>query len=121
MKKTGIATNIDDYIAQQPERIQSMLKQIRKIIREEAPEAIEKISYQMPAFSLNGILVYFAGQKNHIGFYPGAPGIEAFKEELLVYKGGKGSVQFPFDKPLPLKLIRDIVKFRVIQNSMKRR
>lgn len=121
MKKTGIAVNIDDYIAQQPGYIQAKLKQIRKIIREEAPDAVEKISYQMPAFALNGILVYFAAQKNHIGFYPGAAGIEAFKEELSVYKGGKGSVQFPPDKPLPLKLIRDIVKFRVIQNTGKGR
>jgi uncharacterized protein YdhG (YjbR/CyaY superfamily) len=116
MKKTGIPENIDQYIAQFPGEIQTRLKQIRAIIKKASPDAEEKISYQMPAFYLKGILVYFAAQKNHIGFYPTSSGVAAFKEELAGYQTGKGSIQFPMYKPLPLNLIRDIVKFRIIEN-----
>lgn len=116
MKKTGIPENIDQYIAQFPGEIQTRLKQIRAIIKKASPDAEEKISYQMPAFYLKGILVYFAAQKNHIGFYPTSSGVAAFKEELAGYQTGKGSIQFPLYKPLPLNLIRDIVKFRIIEN-----
>jgi len=117
---TTIKTNgIDTYIATFPKETQVLLEQIRTTIRNAAPEAEEVISYQMPAYKLNGILFYFAGYKNHIGFYPTSTGIEAFKKELSVYKGAKGSVQFPIDKPLPIELITEIVKFRVKENLEK--
>jgi len=108
--------SIDEYIEQFPEEIQTILQKIRSVIKEAAPEATEKISYQMPTFFLKGNLVHFAAYKNHIGFYPAPRGIEKFKEELSQFKGAKGSVQFPMDKPLPLELIRRIVLFRVEEN-----
>ena len=110
---------IDVYIAQFPENIQTLLQQMRVTIHEAAPEATEAFSYQMPTFRLNGNLVHFAAFKNHIGFYPVPSGLEAFKEELSAYKGGKGSVQFPIDQPLPLALVTKIVKFRVAENLAK--
>ena len=111
--------SIDEYIALFPPEVQKKLQEVRATIHEAAPEAQEKISYQMPAFSLNGNLVYFAAFKNHIGFYPIPSGIEAFKEELSKYPQGKGSVQFPFDRPLPLDLIRRIVLYRAEENKKK--
>lgn len=111
--------SIDAYIAQFSTEIQEKLKSFRQVIREEAPEAKEKISYQMPTFELFGNLVHFAAFKNHIGFYPAPSGIEAFKDELSVYKGAKGSIQFPLDKPLPYDLIRRIVRFRMAENMEK--
>jgi uncharacterized protein YdhG (YjbR/CyaY superfamily) len=108
---------IDKYINSFPEQIQQRLHQIRDTIRQAAPEATEKISYMMPTFFLNGNLVHFAGYKNHIGLYPSPSGIEAFQKELSVYKNAKGSVQFPHDQPLPLGLVGEIVKFRVMENS----
>lgn len=116
--KTPITT-IDDYIASFPAPIRKLLKDMRKAIKSAAPEAEERISYQMPAFSQNGILVYFAAFKNHIGFFPTTSGIGAFKKELSFYKGGKGSIQFPLDQPLPLTLVRKIVKFKVSENRVK--
>jgi uncharacterized protein YdhG (YjbR/CyaY superfamily) len=95
------------------------LESIRTVIKEAAPDAAETISYQMPTFTLQGNLVHFAAFKKHIGFYPTPIGIEAFKDELSVYEGGKGSVQFPLDKPMPLDLIRRIVEFRVRENLEK--
>ncbi len=118
-KETVKPNTIDEYIQQFSSEIQEILITIREVIREAAPEAKEKISYQMPAFELNGILVYFAAQKKHIGFYPTASGIEAFKEKLSEYKGAKGSVQFPYNKPIPYDLIRSIVKYRVEENMSK--
>lgn len=111
--------SIDEYISQFPPEVQEILCTIRKIIKEAAPDAEEKISYQMPTFVLNGNLVHFAAFKNHIGFYPTPSGIEAFKEKLSMYKGAKGSVQFPINKPIPYELIRDIVKYRVEENLKK--
>jgi uncharacterized protein YdhG (YjbR/CyaY superfamily) len=110
---------IDEYIATFPPEIQKLLQAMRETIQAAAPEATEKISYQMPTFYLNGNLVHFAAFKNHIGFYPAPRGIEAFREELSVYKGAKGSVQFPFDQPLPLELVSRIVKFRVAEALKK--
>lgn len=110
---------VNDYIAAYPDEIQKLLRQIRKVIREEALGAEETINYGIPTFKLNGNLVHYAGFKNHIGFYPAPVGIEQFKEKLSVYKQGKGSVQFPVNKPLPLQLIREIVRFRVLQNIAK--
>lgn len=111
--------SIDEYIDQFPMVVRPMLQKLREVIKEAAPEAIEKISYQMPTFVLHGNLVHFAGYKNHIGFYPTPSGIEVFKEALSGYKSAKGSVQFPIDKPLPYELIREIVKYRVEENIRK--
>jgi len=111
-QKAGF-TSIDEYIASFPADVQERLRQMRAAICEAAPEAQEKISYQMPTFFLQGNLVHFAAFKNHIGFYPAPRGIEAFKDELAAYEGAKGSVQFPLDQPLPLDLVRRIVLFRV--------
>ena len=110
---------IDEYISSQSPEIQTLLTQIRKTIKQAAPEAEEVISYQMPAYKYHGILVYFAAFKNHIGFYATPNGHSEFKEELSGYKQGKGSVQFPIDKPMPLDLIAKIVKFRVTENLNK--
>jgi len=108
---------IDEYIEAFPTNVQNILEKMRKTIRKAAPEAIEVISYQMPTFKLNGKnLVHFAAFKNHIGFYPIPTGIEAFKEELSQYKQGKGSVQFPIDKPIPYDLVEKVVKYRVKEN-----
>jgi uncharacterized protein YdhG (YjbR/CyaY superfamily) len=108
--------NIDDYIARYPQDVQAILKKIRTTIRKAAPDAEETISYQMPTFTLKGNLVCFAAFKKHIGFYPVPTGIAKFKKELSVYKQGRGSVQFPFDRPIPYGLISKIVKFRVEEN-----
>jgi len=107
---------IDAYIAQFPEEIQVLLLQMRATIHSAAPNATEAISYQIPTFKLNGNLVHFAAYKKHIGFYPASSGIEAFKDELSIYKSAKGSVQFPIDKPLPLELVTRIVQYRVAEN-----
>ena len=116
MEKNMSFNSIDEYIAQFPEEIQKILQKIRSVIKEAAPDATEKISYQMPTFFLKGNLVHFAAYKNHIGFYPVPSGIEKFKEDLSQFKGAKGSVQFPIDEPMPLDLIRRIVLFRVEEN-----
>ena len=120
MKKDQPApTTIDEYIAQYPKDVQKLLETMRATIRKAAPDAEEKIGYGIPTFTLNGNLVHFGGFKNHIGFYPGPGGVAAFKAELSEYAGAKGSVQFPFDKPLPLAKVTKIVKFRVKQNLEK--
>jgi uncharacterized protein YdhG (YjbR/CyaY superfamily) len=107
---------IDEYIKTFPKNIQRILEKMRQTIKEAAPEAVEAISYQMPTFKLNGKnLVHFAAFKNHIGFYPIPSGIEAFKKELSPYKQGKGSVQFPLDKPIPY----DLGKNRQVQGKRK--
>lgn len=111
--------NIDEYIAGFPPEVQEILQKIRLTIRKAAPKAEEAISYMMPTFKLHGNLVFFAAYKKHIGFYPAPRGNEAFKEELSAYDGGKGTVQFPLDKPIPYALIRKIVKFRVQENLDK--
>jgi len=111
----------EKYIAAFPDEIQQRLNLIRETIRQAAPEATEKISYGMPTFYLKGNLVHFAGYKNHIGLYPAPSGIEAFQKELSVYKNAKGSVQFPHNQPLPIDLIRAIVKFRVMENMEKKK
>lgn len=111
--------NIDEYIAGFPAEVQYLLEQVRHTIKNSASGAEEAISYGMPAFKLNGILVWFAAHKNHIGFYPHSSGIEVFKKELSKYKTSKGAIQFPIDKPLPLELIAEIVKFRVIEDMEK--
>ncbi len=112
---------IDEYIEAFPEDVQNILERMRQTIRKSAPEAVEAINYQMPTFKLNGKnLVHFAAFKNHIGFYPIPSGIKAFKKELSQYKVGKGSAQFPIDKPVPYDLVKKIVMFRVKENMKKR-
>ncbi|MGN6540279.1 MAG: iron chaperone [Ginsengibacter sp.] len=118
MEKTSFK-NVDEYIASFPENLRTLLEEMRTTIKKAAPKAEEVISYQMPAYKHFGILVYFAGHNNHIGFYPTASGIEAFKKELSIYKGAKGSVQFPLDKPLPSVLITKMVKFKLKENEQK--
>jgi uncharacterized protein YdhG (YjbR/CyaY superfamily) len=108
--------NINEYIAGFPEDIRKKLEKIREAIKKAAPSAEEKISYGMPAFALNGVLVYFAAFKNHIGFFPTAAGVAAFRKDLAAYDGSKGTVRFPLDKPIPLSLIGKIVKYRVKEN-----
>jgi uncharacterized protein YdhG (YjbR/CyaY superfamily) len=112
-------TTINEYIAQFPQNVQQILEKIRTLIKETAPEAVEKISYAMPGFYLNGMLVWFAGHENYIGFYPTGSGIEAFKKEVSAYKWSKGAVQFPLDQPIPYELIRKMVKFRIAENMKK--
>jgi uncharacterized protein YdhG (YjbR/CyaY superfamily) len=112
--------SIDDYIRRVPPEVQQVLQKIRLTIKKAAPKAKEAISYGIPAFTLEGKLVWFAAFKRHIGFYPGASAITTFKKELSGYKQAKGSVQFPFDEPLPFALVARIVKFRVKQNLSKR-
>ena len=115
IKKPGLQT-IDAYIAACPEAIQKKLQELRATIKTSAPEATEKISYQIPTFYLKGNLVHFAAFKDHISFFPTSSGREAFKQELSIYPGGKGTIHFPVDEPLPLELIGRIVKFRVAEN-----
>lgn len=107
---------VDEYILQCPLEVQEILEALRKVIKESAPDAQEKISWQMPTYVLHGNLVHFAAHKKHIGFYPGPSGIEVFKNELSEYKSSKGAVQFPIGKPMPYELISRIVKFRVAEN-----
>jgi uncharacterized protein YdhG (YjbR/CyaY superfamily) len=119
MKTYNVSKTIDDYIASFPAAVQAMLRELRNTIKAAAPDAVEKISYQMPAFSQNGILVYFAAHTNHIGFYPTSSGIKTFQKELSNYEVSKGTVRFPLDKPLPMKIISKIVRFRVKENLQK--
>lgn len=111
--------SIDEYISTFTPEVQDILQTLRQVIKESAPDAKEKISYQMPTFELHGNLVHFAAFKNHIGFYPAPSGIDAFKEELKDYHKSKGTLQFPIDKPLPYDIISRIVKYRVASNIEK--
>ena len=110
---------VDEYISDFPAATKSMLKDLRKIIKQAAPQAEEIISYNMPAYKLQGVLVYYAGYNAHIGFYPTGSGIASFQKKLSAYKTSKGTVQFPLDQPLPLDLISQMVKFRVKENLEK--
>jgi len=113
-KKFG---TMDEYISSFPEEVQVVLNEMRKTIREAAPGAKEAISYGIPTFKLNGNLVHFAAYRNHIGFYPTPSGIDAFRKEISRYQHSKGTVQFPINEPIPLDLIRRIVRFRVEENT----
>jgi uncharacterized protein YdhG (YjbR/CyaY superfamily) len=114
-----VASTIDEYIAGFPPEIQAILQQVRATIHAAAPEATETISYQMPTFALHGNLVHFAAFKHHIGFYPTPSGTAQFQQALAPYKGGKGSVRFPLDQPIPYELITEIVRFRAAENLAK--
>ena len=117
--KKGFKTT-DEYIASFPQNTQVVLQQVRQAIKEAAPQAQEVISYSMPAFKQNGILVWFAAFKNHIGFFPKVSAMEAFKRELSPYQTSKGTIRFPLDKPMPLNLIKEIVKFRVKEDQSEK-
>jgi uncharacterized protein YdhG (YjbR/CyaY superfamily) len=119
MKQKGNYSTVDEYIALQPVTLKAGLELFRKTIKKAAPGAEEMISYQMPAYKLNGMLVFFSAAKKHFGFYPTASPIIAFREKLKPYATSKGAVKFPFDKPLPLKLITEIVKWKVKENLRK--
>jgi uncharacterized protein YdhG (YjbR/CyaY superfamily) len=110
---------IDEYIAGVPEDVKDKLEQIRRVIKKAAPGAQETISYRMPAFKLNGVLVYFAAFKDHIGFFPTPSGMSAFQKELSAYDVSKGTARFPLDKPIPFDLIGKIVRYRVKENTEK--
>jgi len=112
---------IDEYIVTFPRNVQVILKELRRTIRDSAPEAEEAITYGMPAFKLNGNLVFFAAFKNHIGFYPTPSAIEAFKEELSDYEVSKGTIRFPMNRPVPLDLVRRIVAYRVKENQDRKK
>ena len=116
--KKGFKTT-DEYIDSFPQNIQAALQQVRQAIKDAAPKAQEVISYSMPAFKQTGILVWFAAFKNHIGFFPKVSAMEAFKEQLTLYKTSKGTIRFPLDKPMPISLIKEIVKFRVKEDQSK--
>ena len=115
MKRMG-PTDIDDYIDGFAPNVRKILQKIRKTIQTAAPGAAEAISYQIPTFKLNGNLIYFAGFQNHVSVYPAPRGAKEFKEELAVYEGGKGTVRFPLNEPIPYDLITRITKYRVQQN-----
>ncbi|MBE9915683.1 hypothetical protein G8C92_16840 [Paenibacillus donghaensis] len=119
MNKKITYGSIDEYISTFATEVQVILQSIRQVIKESAPDAKEKISYQMPTFELHGNLVHFAAFKHHIGFYPAPDGVEAFKEEIEPYHTSKGTIQFPIDQPIPYELIRKIVLFRVARNTEK--
>jgi uncharacterized protein YdhG (YjbR/CyaY superfamily) len=112
-------TRVELYIAKYPEQEQNLLRQLREIIHEEVPEVVETISWGMPTFNYLGNLVFFAGYKKHIGFYPLPSGIEAFKQELEGFPTTKGTIQFSLDKPLPEDLVRKLIRFRVEENRKK--
>jgi uncharacterized protein YdhG (YjbR/CyaY superfamily) len=119
-RKNKASKAIDEYIATFPREVQTILEELRQVIRGSAPDAEEVISYGIPTFDLNGLhLVHFAAYKSHIGFYPTSSGIKAFKRELSSFKTSKGTVQFPLDKPIPFDLIKKIVNFRVKENMSK--
>jgi uncharacterized protein YdhG (YjbR/CyaY superfamily) len=116
MKVRKAARDIDEYIAGFPADVQKILQTIRSTIRKAAPDAEKAIKYQIPAFTLKGTLIHFAAYKNHIGLYPAPRGVQKFKAELSGYEGGKGTVRFPLDQPIPFALITRIVKFRAQKN-----
>ncbi|WP_373520962.1 iron chaperone [Aquiflexum sp.] len=118
MEKHSFET-IDQYIDSFTGDVREILQKIRKVVREDAPEASESINYGIPTFKLAGNLVHFAAYKNHIGFYPAPSGMEEFKKEVATYKTGKGTLQFPLDKPIPYELISKIVQFRVEEIKQK--
>jgi uncharacterized protein YdhG (YjbR/CyaY superfamily) len=112
---------IDEYISTFPKNIQSILQELRQVIKESAPNAEEAIRYQIPTFRLNGNLIHFAAFKKHIGFYPTSSGTESFKNELSNYETSKGTIRFPLDKPIPFDLVKKIVLYRVKENTSKKK
>ena len=114
-------TSVGEYLADQPDAVRETLEDLRTTIQRAAPQAKERISYNMPAYDVNGVLVYFAGHKGHIGFYPTGSGVAAFQKEIAGYESSKGAIRFPLDRPLPKTLITKIVKYRLKENLEKAR
>ncbi len=112
-------TSVEEYFSCFPADVQAILEEMRKTIKQAAPKATEVISYNMPAFKQNGVLVYYAANKEHIGFYPTAAPIKVFENELEAYKTSKGAIQFPINKPIPKTLVKSIVKYRVAEDAQK--
>lgn len=113
-------STIDEYISQYPPEIQEKLKQMRSVIKNTIPDSLEKISWNMPTFFIDkGSIVYFGAFKNHIGFFPTPSGVEKFKDELIDYKTSKGTIQFPYSKPIPETLVAKITKFRYLEVENK--
>jgi uncharacterized protein YdhG (YjbR/CyaY superfamily) len=119
MQQKGKFSNVDEYIALYPATVKKGLNLLRKTIRLAAPDAEETISYNMPAYKLNGMLVFFAAMKNHYGFYPTASPMKTFRDKLTPYETSKGAIRFPLDKPIPVKLVSDIVRWKVKENLSK--
>lgn len=119
MAKMKTAASVDEYIAAAEPKLKKALSDIRKTIKSVAPKAEEVISYQIPGYKYHGMLVFFAGWKNHISLYPAPWGAEALKKEMSAYEGSKGTIKFPLDKPMPLALIKKMVKYRMEENEMK--
>jgi uncharacterized protein YdhG (YjbR/CyaY superfamily) len=119
MIKVKAPQTVDEYISGYPAEVQKKLTGIRKAVKKAAPHAVEKIGYGMPAYTFKGMLLYFATHTNHIGFYPGPAAIEAFKKELVEYETSRGTIQFPHGKKIPLKLVAEMVRFRVNENIRK--
>jgi uncharacterized protein YdhG (YjbR/CyaY superfamily) len=117
--KVPAASTVDEYIKRYPAKVQTSLRNIRKTIKAAAPKAEEVISYAIPGYKYHGMLIFFAAFKNHISVYPAPRGNDAFKQELSAYKGGKGTIQFPLEDPIPLDLIVKIIKFRMKENEEK--
>jgi len=111
--------SVDEYISFQPESVRYLLEELRQIIRQTAPTASEVISYNMPAYKINGILVYFAANKKHIGFYPTSSPIVIFKDKLINYKTSKGAIQFPIKSGIPAELVKNIVEYRIHEDELK--
>ena len=114
-----VATSIDDYIAMQPGSVQPILQRVREIVREEAPDAQELISYRMPAFRQGGVLIYFAVFKRHVGIYPPVQGNAALREALAPYRGPKGNLAFPLAEPMPWALIRRVARQLVLEHEVR--
>ncbi len=118
-KNNKVPASVDAYIRSFPPEVRKKLTQLRQLVLAQAPDAEEKIAYKMPSYYLNGPLVYFAGYVRHIGFYAGASAVGTFSEKLTRYKTSKGTVQFPLDAPLPVALIKQMVKFRVAESKAR--
>jgi len=119
MKETKPPKSVDEYISLFPTEIQSKLAKLRSVIKKAAPVAEEKLSYGMPAYTHKGMLLYFAAHTNHIGLYPYPSAMETFRKEITQYRTSKGTIQFPYDEPIPYGLVSDIVKFRLQENIKK--
>lgn len=120
MMKGAVPQSVDEYIAMQPKNVQPVLEKIRQVIRKAAPKAEESISYQMPGYKQEGPLVYFGAFKDHYSLFPTSTPVKVFADQLKKYKSSKGTIQFSYDEPLPVKLITDIVKFKVKENLEKK-
>jgi uncharacterized protein YdhG (YjbR/CyaY superfamily) len=119
MAKMKAYATVDEYIALAEPKLKKALKDIRKTIKAAAPKAEEVISYQIPGYKYYGMLVFFAGWKNHISLYPAPWGAESLKKEMSAYEGSKGTIKFPLDKPMPLTLIKKMVKYRIKENEAR--